>query len=183
MSTFKMPANPVEAYQRGILANAQADREGVERDDDLQDEMALMWHGSSERGRENMQLSGSILNESFADPLSYLTPENYMEHLSIRQDELRLQRERKQLDERYRRAGLYPRMQRLLTLEQTRLAEDKRAESEKARADADNAYRNAIGLNVSEFVTLQVADKQIEACKAAKECVILPPGTGTVVSR
>lgn len=73
--------------------------------------------------------------------------------------------------------------QRLLTLEQSRLAEVKRAEQQDAKAIADNAYRNKIGLNVSEFVQMQLADKQIEACRVAKECVILPPGTSTVVGR
>jgi regulator of protease activity HflC (stomatin/prohibitin superfamily) len=73
--------------------------------------------------------------------------------------------------------------QRLLTLEQSRLAEVKRAEQQNAKAIADNAYRNKIGLNVSEFVQLQLADKQIDACRAAKECVLLPPGTATVVGR
>lgn len=73
--------------------------------------------------------------------------------------------------------------QRLLTLEQSRLAEVKRAEQQDAKAIADNAYRNKIGLNVSEFVQMQLADKQIEACRVAKECVLLPPGTSTVVGR
>lgn len=73
--------------------------------------------------------------------------------------------------------------QRLLTLEQSRLAEVKRAQQQDAKAIADNAYRNKIGLNVGEFVQLQLADKQIEACRVAKECVILPPGTSTVVGR
>lgn len=73
--------------------------------------------------------------------------------------------------------------QRLLTLEQSRLAEVKRAEQQNAKAIADNAYRNKIGLNVGEFVQLQLADKQIEACRVAKECVLLPPGTSTVVGR
>lgn len=73
--------------------------------------------------------------------------------------------------------------QRLLTLEQSRLAEVKRAEEQKAKADADNAYRNQIGLNVNEFVQLQLADKQIQACKGAQQCIILPPGTPTVVGR
>ncbi|QVD49302.1 hypothetical protein LUCX_232 [Xanthomonas phage vB_XciM_LucasX] len=73
--------------------------------------------------------------------------------------------------------------QRLLTLEQSRLAEIKRAQQQEAKAIADNAYRNKIGLNVSEFVQLQLADKQIEACKGAKECVFLPVGTPAVVGR
>lgn len=73
--------------------------------------------------------------------------------------------------------------QRLLTLEQARLAEVKRAEEQEAKANADNAYRNSIGLSVDEFVQLQLADKLIAACAAAKECVLLPPGTPAVVSR
>lgn len=73
--------------------------------------------------------------------------------------------------------------QRLLTLEQSRLAEVKREEEQTAKAVADNAYRNKIGLDVNEFVQLRLADKMVEACQAAKECVILPPGTSAVVGR
>lgn len=73
--------------------------------------------------------------------------------------------------------------QRLLTLEQARLAEVKRKDEQIAKAEADNAYRNNIGLDVNEFVQLQLADKQIQACKGASQCIILPPGTPTVVGR
>lgn len=73
--------------------------------------------------------------------------------------------------------------QRAITYAQAKLAEDAREKSEEQRAIADNAYRNKIGLDTSEFVQLQLADKQVEACRAAKECVILPPGTSTVVGR
>lgn len=73
--------------------------------------------------------------------------------------------------------------QRLLTLEQSRLAELKRKDEQTAKAEADNAYRNSIGLNVDEFVQLRLADKMVEACQSAKECVLLPPGTAAVVQR
>lgn len=70
--------------------------------------------------------------------------------------------------------------QRLLTLEQARLAEVKRKEEQGAKAEADNEYRNKIGLNAEEFVKLQMADKLIAACREAKECVLVPPGTNVV---
>jgi hypothetical protein len=73
--------------------------------------------------------------------------------------------------------------QRLLTLEQARIAEEKRAEEQIAKAKADNAYRNSIGLNVEEFVQLQLADKAVQACAAAKECVVIPPGVPMVVAK
>ena len=70
--------------------------------------------------------------------------------------------------------------QRLLTLEQARLAEVKRKEEQTAKAQADNAYRNTIGLSAEEYVRLQLADKLIAACREAKECVLVPPGTNVV---
>lgn len=70
--------------------------------------------------------------------------------------------------------------QRLLTLDAAKLAEDKRKEEQAAKAEADNAYRNKIGLSPDEFVRLQLADKLIAACREAKECVLVPPGTNVV---
>lgn len=68
--------------------------------------------------------------------------------------------------------------QRQNTLEQARIAELKRKDQQEAKADADNAYRNKIGLNVAEYVQLQLADKLIEACKAAQQCVLVPGNGG-----
>ena len=70
--------------------------------------------------------------------------------------------------------------QRLLTLEQARLAEVKRKEEQTAKAEADNAYRNTIGLSAEEYVRLQLADKLVAACREAKECVLVPQGTNVV---
>lgn len=70
--------------------------------------------------------------------------------------------------------------QRLLTLEQARLAEVKRKEEQTAKAEADNAYRNTIGLSAEEYVRLQLADKLVAACREAKECVLVPQGTDVV---
>lgn len=70
--------------------------------------------------------------------------------------------------------------QRLITLGAAELAENKRKDEQTSKAEADNAYRNKIGLNPEEFVKLQLADKLIEACRVAKECVLVPQGTNVV---
>lgn len=70
--------------------------------------------------------------------------------------------------------------QRLITLGASEQAEQKRKDEQTAKAEADNAYRNKIGLDASEFVQLQLADKLVEACRAAKECVLVPQGTNIV---
>ncbi|WVW77282.1 hypothetical protein Bhz55_00058 [Stenotrophomonas phage vB_SmaS_Bhz55] len=70
--------------------------------------------------------------------------------------------------------------QRKLTMDQAKLAEDAREAQQQAKATADNAYRNGLGMSPEQFVTLELAKAQVEACKAAKECVIVPPGTPVV---
>lgn len=70
--------------------------------------------------------------------------------------------------------------QRVVTHQKEKLAEDEREKSEKQRAVADNAYRNQIGLSVSEFVQLRQVDALVKACELAKECVLVPPGTAVV---
>lgn len=51
-------------------------------------------------------------------------------------------------------------------------AETQRKNSESNRAAADNAYRNALGMSTTEYVTLQVTKMQTEACIKASQCVI-----------
>lgn len=70
--------------------------------------------------------------------------------------------------------------QRKLTMDQSKLAEDARKAQQEAKATADNAYRNGLGMNPEQFVALELAKYQLAACKEAKECVIVPPGTSVV---
>lgn len=70
--------------------------------------------------------------------------------------------------------------QRKLTMDQAKLAEDARKEQQMAKAVADNAYRNGLGMSPEQFVTLELAKLQLAACAKAKECVIVPPGTNVV---
>lgn len=66
--------------------------------------------------------------------------------------------------------------QRLKTLVASNLAEIQRAVSEKSRAQADNAYREALGYSVEQYALMQLANIQADACKAAAECIVAPPG-------
>lgn len=70
--------------------------------------------------------------------------------------------------------------QRKLTMDQSSLAEKARKESETDRAAADNAYRLALGMSSDEFVKLEQAKLLVEACRSAKECVLVPAGTNVV---
>lgn len=71
--------------------------------------------------------------------------------------------------------------QRKLTMDQEKLAEDARKEQQIAKANADNAYRTNMNLSPQQYVDLQIAGMQLEACKQAKSCTILPPGTPAVI--
>lgn len=70
--------------------------------------------------------------------------------------------------------------QRKLTLVQSEQAEIQREAEQKAKAKADNAYRNEMNLNTSEFVQLELSKRLVEACKVANECVLVPQGTNVV---
>lgn len=70
--------------------------------------------------------------------------------------------------------------QRKLTMDQSKLAEDARKEQQVAKAVADNAYRNGLGMSPEQFVSIELAKFQLAACQQAKECVIVPPGTNVV---
>lgn len=54
--------------------------------------------------------------------------------------------------------------QRVQTEQQTKLAEDSRKAAEQSRAEADNAYRNAIGLNPEQFLELQRINMELRVC-------------------
>lgn len=70
--------------------------------------------------------------------------------------------------------------QRKLTMDQSKLAEEARKEQQIAKANADNAYRTNMNLTPQQYVDLQIAGMQLEACRTAKSCTILPPGTPAV---
>lgn len=70
--------------------------------------------------------------------------------------------------------------QRKLTMQQAKLAEDAREAQQIAKAKADNAYRTNMNLTPQQYVDLQIASLQADACRQSKECVIVPPGTPVV---
>lgn len=60
-------------------------------------------------------------------------------------------------------------------------AEQQRKLEQEAKADADNAYRNKMGLSPELYLARQLAEIQAEACKAAVACYLVPQGTNVVV--
>ncbi len=54
--------------------------------------------------------------------------------------------------------------QRALTEAQTKIAEDARKAAETSRVEADNAYRNSLGLSPQQFIELQRIKMQQEVC-------------------
>ncbi|MBD8089088.1 SPFH domain-containing protein [Pseudomonas fluorescens] len=62
------------------------------------------------------------------------------------------------------------------TYDKRKLAEDSRAESEKARALADKAYADKMGYSPEQLVELRAIDKYSEAC-AKSTCVIMSGGS------
>ncbi len=54
--------------------------------------------------------------------------------------------------------------QRIQTEKEVTLAEEQRAKAEAARAVADNAYRQAIGLSPEQFIELQRIQMQLQVC-------------------
>lgn len=70
--------------------------------------------------------------------------------------------------------------QRQKTMVQSKLAEDAREAQQIAKAKADDAYREGLGLSVQQYHELQLAQLTVEACKAAKECILLTPSTPVV---
>lgn len=72
--------------------------------------------------------------------------------------------------------------QRKLTMEDFRKAEDARAEAEKSRAKADNAYREAMGLNPDMFIRLEQVKRFAEACAApGSNCTVINGVSNPVV--
>jgi len=58
--------------------------------------------------------------------------------------------------------------QRIQTEQQTKLAEVQRKSAEEARAAADNAYRQAIGLSPEQYVQLKRIEMENRVCADGK---------------
>jgi molybdenum cofactor biosynthesis enzyme MoaA len=54
--------------------------------------------------------------------------------------------------------------QRIQTEKQTKLAEDQRQQAEQSRANADNAYREAMHLSPEQFIQLEMIKMQKDVC-------------------
>lgn len=59
-------------------------------------------------------------------------------------------------------------------------AENQRAAEQTAKARADNAYRNALGMDTDQFIKLEAIKRYSEACAKATHCIVTP-GMGTNV--
>jgi SPFH domain / Band 7 family len=68
--------------------------------------------------------------------------------------------------------------QRINTERQRKLAEDSRLAAEQSRAAADNGYRNALGLSISEFLTLEAVKMQRDVCGKEKSSCTFVVGSG-----
>lgn len=71
--------------------------------------------------------------------------------------------------------------QRLKTLVEAEKAEVQRAKEQTARAAADNAYRNAIGLSAEQFIHLEAIKRYSDACKAQGNTCIVTTGQTPLV--
>lgn len=70
--------------------------------------------------------------------------------------------------------------QRVKTLVEATNAELQRAKEQKAMADADNAYRNAMNLSPEQYLARQIAEINAEACTKAAACYVVPSGSSVV---
>lgn len=71
--------------------------------------------------------------------------------------------------------------QRVQTEKQIKLAEDQRKDAEIARATADNAYRQAIGLSPEQYVQLKNIEMVHSVCSTGKCTFIQGPGSAMPV--
>lgn len=71
--------------------------------------------------------------------------------------------------------------QRVKTERQRKLSEDSRLQAEQSRANADNAYREQMKLDAAQFVQLESIKRYSEACKVAKDCMIIQGNTPVIV--
>jgi regulator of protease activity HflC (stomatin/prohibitin superfamily) len=72
--------------------------------------------------------------------------------------------------------------QRIQTEKQTKLAEDQRQQAEQSRANADNAYREAMHLSPEQFIQLETINMQRQVCgdKGKANCTFIQNGTTPV---
>jgi regulator of protease activity HflC (stomatin/prohibitin superfamily) len=72
--------------------------------------------------------------------------------------------------------------QRIQTEKQKKLAEDQRQQAEQSRANADNAYREAMHLSPEQFIQLEMIKMQSEVCgeKGKANCTFIQNGTPAV---
>lgn len=83
------------------------------------------------------------------------------------------------LDQRVKTAA---EQQRQITEKQTQLAEEARKGAEFARAEADNAYREKMGLSPEQFIHLQQIDMQRKTCEGGKCTFIIGTNVAPVVN-
>lgn len=83
------------------------------------------------------------------------------------------------LDQRVRTAA---EQQRQITEKQTQMAEEARKGAEAARADADNTYREKMGLSPEQFIRLQQIDMQRKVCEGGKCTFIVGANVSPVVN-
>jgi regulator of protease activity HflC (stomatin/prohibitin superfamily) len=72
--------------------------------------------------------------------------------------------------------------QRIQTEKQTKLAEDQRQQAEQSRANADNAYREAMHLSPEQFIQLKTIEMQAQVCgeKGKANCTFIQNGATPV---
>lgn len=72
--------------------------------------------------------------------------------------------------------------QRYKTLEAAIHSEGKREEEQKAKAKADNAYRENLGLTPEQYVDLEKSKMFSEACEKSKACIVTTPNVSPIVN-
>jgi len=72
--------------------------------------------------------------------------------------------------------------QRIQTEKQTKLAEDQRQQAEQSRANADNAYREAMHLSPEQFIQLEMIKMQKDVCGGSGKasCTFIQNGAAPV---
>lgn len=71
--------------------------------------------------------------------------------------------------------------QRQLTEAAATNAEDARAAAEKARAEADSAYRLQMGYSTDQYAEMQIVTLETQACMKAKACYVVPRSSSAVI--
>lgn len=73
--------------------------------------------------------------------------------------------------------------QRELTMIAATRAEKEREKEQAAKAAADNAYRNALGLTPQQYLEREIAELYANACEKSSNCVVAPSGTSVIVGK